>query len=84
MRQFRARIENPTVNIHAIELYMQAESILDAGQEIMDRFGVLGIDNINVRQLIDITPDVCDCGHKWVDHDGNGCTKCRCQFHDRT
>lgn len=54
MKQFKARVEKPTENWHAIEIYFESENIIDAGVDIMNRLGPLGIDTDNVTKLIEI------------------------------
>jgi hypothetical protein len=54
VKQFKARIENPALNWHAIEVYLQAENILDAGREMMEVLAPLGITTDKVTKLIEI------------------------------
>jgi hypothetical protein len=76
MKQFKVRIEFENgENFHAVEAWLQAENIIDAGNVVMNYFGSLGIDTSDVKKLIEIDkprhrPDTysfgyptCDMGH---------------------
>jgi hypothetical protein len=52
MKQYKARIEIPNaINFHAIEAWMQADNIIEAGKLVMEYFGCLGITTDHVTKL---------------------------------
>jgi hypothetical protein len=54
-KQFKARIEfKAGITFHAIEVWMQADSIIDAGAELLTYFGALGITASDVVKLVEI------------------------------
>lgn len=74
MKQFKARIEFKNAeNIHAIEVWMQADGIIQAGGILLNYFQPLAVGGHNVTKLIEMQdnrPDTygwgyptCDRGH---------------------
>ncbi len=57
MRQFKARVEKPTLSWHAIEIWLEAENIIEAGEDVMRQLMPLGISTDNVTKLIEIDPE---------------------------
>lgn len=50
-KHFKARIEFPAGNFYAIEVYMRADNIIEAGSLLINCFGPLGIEPKNVVRL---------------------------------
>jgi hypothetical protein len=54
--QFKARMEKPIEGFHAIEVWFEADNIIDAGRVVMDKFGALGIEPGSVTVLVEQKP----------------------------
>jgi hypothetical protein len=54
MKHFKVRLENLMGEWHAIEGWFDAPNIVAAVEEVMVRFGVLGLDENCVVQLIEV------------------------------
>lgn len=57
MRQFKARVERPVGNWHAMEIWLEANNIVDAGQNVMDILSPLGVISDNVTKLVEVSKD---------------------------
>ena len=55
VKHYKARIENLRNNWHSMIIYLDAENIGDALEDIKIYLAPLGIDNTNVTQLIEET-----------------------------
>lgn len=55
MKQYKARVENPSLHWHTMIIYLQAENIGDAIQDVKDTLSPLGIDNTHITQLVEET-----------------------------
>jgi hypothetical protein len=53
-KQYKARIENPWNSCHAIEVWFEGTSIIEAGQAIMEKFASLGVSAAQVTKLIEV------------------------------
>jgi len=55
VKRFKARIEMTLYEqAWAIEVWFPACNIIDAGEVLLDRFGVIGVDADNVVKLIEL------------------------------
>jgi hypothetical protein len=54
MKQYTARIINPSKNWHAMVIHLQAENIVSAANDIMDTLMCLGVIEDQVTQLTEI------------------------------
>lgn len=53
-KTFKARIEKPTSQVYAMEIYFTAENIVEAAQYLMDTYGSVGVFSGNVTKLIEV------------------------------
>lgn len=66
MKHFMARVKNPSRNWHAIEIWLDAENIIDAGQDVMSTLAALGISTDDVTRLVEIDEE------RWVSYERQG------------
>lgn len=53
MKQFKIRVEKPWNGCHAAEFWIQADSILEAGNSLMDKMSTFGVEEDQVSKLIE-------------------------------
>lgn len=56
-KSFKARIDKPSQNMYAMEIWFKADNIVDAANSLVDTLGPLGISGDNVTRLIEIGSD---------------------------
>lgn len=54
MKQFKARIITPSRGWHAMEVWLEADNIIDAGKDVMHTLSALGVLPEQVVKLIEI------------------------------
>lgn len=54
MSQFKARVVAPARNWHAMEIWLEADNIIDAGKDILETLMPLGITSDSVTRLIEV------------------------------
>lgn len=56
-KTYKARIEHPVQDCHAMIVWFDAPNILSAAKYIHEKFGVLGVDEDNVTLLVEAKPN---------------------------
>jgi hypothetical protein len=55
-KQFKARIEGNRSDWHAMEIWLEAENIMEAGHELLSTLGAMGVFEEHIVKLIEIDP----------------------------
>jgi hypothetical protein len=55
-KQFKARIEGNHPDWHAMEIWVEAENIMTAGNDLLRILGPIGVFEENIIKLIEIDP----------------------------
>ena len=53
-KHFKARVEKPWHNCHAIELWLEGDNIITVGNELVEILSTLGVEESQVTKLIEI------------------------------